>query len=74
MDLSDTFLIFELIVESYRSLEKNTWGQSDGIVSLAKWRILNRLHDRNETLYYRVSMITGFQLIELKTFVDPTGI
>ncbi|KAL4621844.1 hypothetical protein ACB092_06G257500 [Castanea dentata] len=41
-------------MESYRSLEKNTRGQSDGIVSLAKWRILNRLHDRNETLYYRV--------------------
>ncbi|KAG2725126.1 hypothetical protein I3760_01G052000 [Carya illinoinensis] len=41
-------------MESYRSLEKNTHGQSDGIVSLAKWRILNRLHDRNETLYYRV--------------------
>ena len=23
--------------------------------SLAKWRILNRLHDRNETMYYKVS-------------------
>ncbi|KAL2477845.1 NAD-dependent malic enzyme 2 [Forsythia ovata] len=41
-------------MESYRSLEKNTQGQHDGFVSLAKWRILNRLHDRNETLYYRV--------------------
>ncbi|KAL7258888.1 hypothetical protein ACSBR1_004905 [Camellia fascicularis] len=41
-------------VESYRSLEKNTQGQQEGVVSLAKWRILNRLHDRNETLYYRV--------------------
>ncbi|XP_059456140.1 NAD-dependent malic enzyme 59 kDa isoform, mitochondrial [Corylus avellana] len=41
-------------MESYRSLEKNTRGQPDSIVSLAKWRILNRLHDRNETLYYRV--------------------
>lgn len=41
-------------MESYRSLEKNTKGQADGVVSLAKWRILNRLHDRNETLYYRV--------------------
>ncbi|XP_023514814.1 NAD-dependent malic enzyme 59 kDa isoform, mitochondrial isoform X1 [Cucurbita pepo subsp. pepo] len=41
-------------MESYRSLERNTHGQPDGIVSLAKWRILNRLHDRNETLYYRV--------------------
>ncbi|KDP28665.1 hypothetical protein JCGZ_14436 [Jatropha curcas] len=41
-------------MESYRSLEKNTQGQPDSVVSLAKWRILNRLHDRNETLYYRV--------------------
>lgn len=41
-------------MESYRSLEKNTLGQPDSVVSLAKWRILNRLHDRNETLYYRV--------------------
>ncbi|XP_022897061.1 NAD-dependent malic enzyme 59 kDa isoform, mitochondrial isoform X2 [Olea europaea var. sylvestris] len=41
-------------MESYRSLEKNTQGQHDNFVSLAKWRILNRLHDRNETLYYRV--------------------
>ncbi|XP_057508901.1 NAD-dependent malic enzyme 59 kDa isoform, mitochondrial-like [Actinidia eriantha] len=40
-------------MESYRSLEKNTQGQPDSVVSLAKWRILNRLHDRNETLYYR---------------------
>ncbi|RVW27895.1 NAD-dependent malic enzyme 2, mitochondrial [Vitis vinifera] len=43
-----------MLVESYRSLEKNTLGQPDSVVSLAKWRILNRLHDRNETLYYRV--------------------
>lgn len=41
-------------MESYRSLERNTLGQPDSVVSLAKWRILNRLHDRNETLYYRV--------------------
>lgn len=41
-------------MESYHSLEKNTQGQREGFVSLAKWRILNRLHDRNETLYYRV--------------------
>lgn len=41
-------------MESYRSLEKNTEGQPESVVSMAKWRILNRLHDRNETLYYRV--------------------
>uniref|UniRef100_A0A5B6ZK54 Malic enzyme n=1 Tax=Davidia involucrata TaxID=16924 RepID=A0A5B6ZK54_DAVIN len=40
-------------MESFRSLEKNTQGQADSVVSLAKWRILNRLHDRNEILYYR---------------------
>ncbi|KAJ7962340.1 Malic enzyme [Quillaja saponaria] len=40
-------------MDSYHSLENNTKGQPDKVVSLAKWRILNRLHDRNETLYYR---------------------
>ncbi|KAI4355017.1 hypothetical protein L6164_003835 [Bauhinia variegata] len=45
---------YERFMNSYRSLEKNTMGQPDKVVSLAKWRILNRLHDRNETLYYRV--------------------
>jgi hypothetical protein len=42
-------------VNSFKSLENNTRGEPDSIVSLAKWRILNRLHDRNETLYYRVN-------------------
>lgn len=45
---------YDRFMESYRSLEKNTQGQPYSVVSLAKWRILNRLHDRNETLYYRV--------------------
>jgi len=53
-------------VESYRSLEKNTQGQPYSVVSLAKWRILNRLHDRNETLYYRVSSIANFIFNMLK--------
>jgi hypothetical protein len=52
-----TYYHFNFPVSSYRSLEKNTHGQSDKIVSLSKWRILNRLHDRNETLYYRVSLM-----------------
>jgi len=46
---------FFVAVNSFRSLENNTQGAPDSIVALAKWRILNRLHDRNETLYYRVS-------------------
>ncbi|CAL4942825.1 unnamed protein product [Urochloa decumbens] len=45
---------YERFINSYRSLENNTRGEPDSIVALAKWRILNRLHDRNETLYYRV--------------------
>ncbi|KAA8516013.1 hypothetical protein F0562_019192 [Nyssa sinensis] len=45
---------YDRFMESYRSLENNTQGQPESVVSLAKWRILNRLHDRNETLYYRV--------------------
>ncbi|KAH6838020.1 NAD-dependent malic enzyme 2 [Perilla frutescens var. hirtella] len=44
---------YDRFMESYRSLERNTKGQPDNVVTLAKWRILNRLHDRNETLYYR---------------------
>ncbi|XP_066384169.1 NAD-dependent malic enzyme 59 kDa isoform, mitochondrial-like [Miscanthus floridulus] len=45
---------YERFINSFRSLEHNTRGEPDSIVALAKWRILNRLHDRNETLYYRV--------------------
>ncbi|KAK1430331.1 hypothetical protein QVD17_12992 [Tagetes erecta] len=44
---------YDRFMESFRSLEHNTQGQPLTVVSLAKWRILNRLHDRNETLYYR---------------------
>ncbi|XP_031090650.1 NAD-dependent malic enzyme 59 kDa isoform, mitochondrial-like [Ipomoea triloba] len=45
---------YSRFMESFHSLEKNTLGQPEGTVLLTKWRILNRLHDRNETLYYRV--------------------
>ncbi|KAF3327881.1 NAD-dependent malic enzyme isoform [Carex littledalei] len=45
---------YERFMNSYRSLKHNTQGEPESVVSLAKWRILNRLHDRNETLYYRV--------------------
>ncbi|CAL4925769.1 unnamed protein product [Urochloa decumbens] len=45
---------YERFINSYRSLENNTRGEPESMVALAKWRILNRLHDRNETLYFRV--------------------
>ncbi|KAG9441118.1 hypothetical protein H6P81_016972 [Aristolochia fimbriata] len=45
---------YDRFMESFRSLENNTRGEPSNVVALAKWRILNRLHDRNETLYYRV--------------------
>ena len=34
--------------------------------ALAKWRILNRLHDRNETMYYKVStfLYMAFALLD----------
>ncbi|XP_076956234.1 NAD-dependent malic enzyme, mitochondrial-like [Bidens hawaiensis] len=36
-------------------LKKIELNARDGdTVSLAKWRILNRLHDRNETMYYKI--------------------
>eukprot|EP00850_Spirogloea_muscicola_P017378 SM000148S01055 [mRNA] locus=s148:278033:282819:- [translate_table: standard] len=41
-------------MDSYRVLERNTRDGPKEDGSLAKWRILNRLHDRNETLYYKV--------------------
>ena len=44
-------------VGNFRSLERQTKEGADDMVSLAKWRILNRLHDRNETLYYKVNAI-----------------
>ncbi|PKU69000.1 NAD-dependent malic enzyme 59 kDa isoform, mitochondrial isoform X1 [Dendrobium catenatum] len=45
---------YERFMNSYQSLEHNTRSEPPSVVALAKWRILNRLHDRNETLYYRV--------------------
>lgn len=41
-------------MDSFRSLEHNTQDGPADSTALAKWRILNRLHDRNETLYYKV--------------------
>lgn len=51
----DTWSFEMLAVGNFRSLEKHTKDGAEDMTALAKWRILNRLHDRNETLYYRVS-------------------
>lgn len=45
---------YERFMGNFRSLEKHTKDGAEDMTALAKWRILNRLHDRNETLYYRV--------------------
>nr|DAD47564.1 TPA_asm: hypothetical protein HUJ06_017501 [Nelumbo nucifera] len=37
-----------------KKLEKNARDGPSDPYALAKWRILNRLHDRNETMYYKV--------------------
>ncbi|KAJ7530200.1 hypothetical protein O6H91_15G084700 [Diphasiastrum complanatum] len=41
-------------MNSYRDLQHTTSDGPDDSLALRKWRILNRLHDRNETLYYKV--------------------
>lgn len=38
----------------FKSLKLRTREGPKDLTSLAKWRILNRLHDRNETLYYKI--------------------
>ena len=35
--------------------------------ALAKWRILNRLHDRNETMYFKVILL--FLLFYLQVII-----
>lgn len=45
---------YDRFMGNFRSLEKHTKDGAEDTTALAKWRILNRLHDRNETLYYRV--------------------
>jgi hypothetical protein len=36
------------VVNNFRKLEQNTADGADDTTALAKWHILNRLHDRNE--------------------------
>nr|GEU97438.1 NAD-dependent malic enzyme 62 kDa isoform, mitochondrial [Tanacetum cinerariifolium] len=37
-----------------KRLETNVSNGHSDTLALAKWRILNRLHDRNETMYYKI--------------------
>ncbi|EFJ19450.1 hypothetical protein SELMODRAFT_110809 [Selaginella moellendorffii] len=41
-------------MSDFKSLERTTRDGPRDMSALAKWRILNRLHDRNETLYYKI--------------------
>ncbi|PON95362.1 Malic oxidoreductase [Trema orientale] len=41
--------------------------------ALAKWRILNRLHDRNETMYYNVSLKSSLLLFRMISSPPPLG-
>ncbi|XP_071720033.1 NAD-dependent malic enzyme, mitochondrial-like [Rutidosis leptorrhynchoides] len=44
----------ERFMADLKRLEVNASDGPSDTNSLAKWRILNRLHDRNETMYYKV--------------------
>ncbi|XP_042003107.1 NAD-dependent malic enzyme 62 kDa isoform, mitochondrial-like [Salvia splendens] len=44
----------ERFMADLKRLEKSARDGPSDPYSLAKWRILNRLHDRNETMYYKV--------------------
>ncbi|KAL4562908.1 hypothetical protein LXL04_026939 [Taraxacum kok-saghyz] len=44
----------ERFLTELKKLEMNTTDGPKDTISLAKWRILNRLHDRNETMYYKI--------------------
>ncbi|CAN5971805.1 unnamed protein product [Sphagnum jensenii] len=55
-------------VNNFRKLEQNTADGADDMTALAKWHILNRLQDRNETLYYKVDLMVvtdGSQVLGL---------
>ena len=53
---SPIYLFLLKSVADLKRLEKSARDGPSDPYSLAKWRILNRLHDRNETMYYKVSI------------------
>lgn len=48
--------IYSLTVVDLKRLEVHARDGPSDTNALAKWRILNRLHDRNETMYYKASL------------------
>ncbi|KVH89260.1 Malic enzyme, N-terminal [Cynara cardunculus var. scolymus] len=44
----------ERFMTDLKKLEMNARDGFDDTTCLAKWRIFNRLHDRNETMYYKI--------------------
>lgn len=48
-------VLIQIIVADLKRLQLSARDGPSDPYSLAKWRILNRLHDRNETMYYKVS-------------------
>lgn len=51
-----------LIVVDLKRLEVQARDGPSDPNALAKWRILNRLHDRNETMYYKVCVHPLFSI------------
>jgi hypothetical protein len=45
-----------VIVVDLKRFEVNARDGMSDTIALAKWRVLNRLHDRNEVMYYKVRL------------------
>jgi len=57
---------FDITVTDLKRLEEQARDGPSDPNALAKWRILNRLHDRNETMYYKVNSFSFFGLFAVK--------
>ncbi|CAM6097421.1 unnamed protein product [Calypogeia fissa] len=63
----------ERFMSNFRALEKNTRDGPTEVAALAKWRILNRLHDRNETLFYKI-LIDNIQSFAPIVYTPTVGL
>lgn len=52
-----------VIVVDLRRFEVNARDGMSDTTALAKWRVLNRLHDRNEVMYYKVPFFLDWFVI-----------